>query len=362
MRNQLNRLSNPGLVVAAFALMGLVGATPAAGQQVRILKDETNIRLDPSETSAVMTTLQAGTVLDWVSDAGGWYAVSLPGLPGEEALIGYVLVGDVEFVSGAASTGDSEAGMTIPELQQQYENERQRRSSGLKKVIWGAVVIGASHAALAYVPWLQEPDQEEHDDETYQNLLDRREAAETGRSVGTGLGAALGVWGLGQFAYGWRKMRSLELELPRAAAASIEEQYAEAVESRQSGRRKLFWGVFFVGASYAVVEWVPYFSVPVREDFENDEDYEAAQDRRDKAETGRTWGMVFGAGLTTWGTGQWILASRKMAEIEATARVSALSVPLRTSPGSTLAPALFVSRFGGRTQVGITMAPPGFLP
>lgn len=347
--------------VAGFTFLGAGLATAeASAQQVRILADGTAVRLDPSDSSPVITTLQSGTLLDWIGESGAYHTVSLPSQPGQENLVGYVLASQVELVgallpptTGLPTGSQPTATMTIPDLQRQYENERERRSSGRRKVIWGLVLIGAAYTALEYVPPLQLPDPEDYEDaESYQSALDRRSAAETGRTVTTGLGAALGTWGLGQFIFGWRNMRDLELELPRSAAPSLQQQYAEATESRSSGRRKAFWGFFLAAASYATVEWVPYFGVPAAEDFENAEDYQAAVDRRDKAETARLWATGAGAGLGVWGATRWVLAARKMTEIEATARMSALSVPV-VAPGGRVATDLFVSRVGDRIRFGV---------
>ena len=311
-------------------------------------------------------------MLDWVSDAGGFYAVSVPGLPGEEDLIGYVLASEVEFVRDSPFSPDADRPpppgdkpATIPELEEQYEKERQRRSSGAGKIVWGSVLVGGAYAALKFLPWVQVDDREDYpSDGAYQDALDIRNHAENGRSAVVGIGAALAAWGLGQYIFGWRRMRELELELPRSAAPTIEEQYADAAASRSSGRKKLFWGLCLAAVVYGTVEWVPYLSDPVADDFDDAADYRAAQDRREKALTARKWTTVLGTGLGVWGTTQWTLAARKMAEIERTARMSALSVPLRTSPGATIAPALFVSRVGTHTGFGVRMdlPVPGVLP
>lgn len=360
MPNHLQSVPVPMRV--AIAMLLLIAAVPADAvcQQVRIVADGTEVRLDPSESSPVITTMAAGALLDWVGESGAWYAVSVPGPPGEDDVIGYVLAGEVELVGAAvpppvapAPTGVPGPLIGVPGLEEQYEDQRRRRSSGVGKVIWGVVIVGASYAALEFVPPLQVPVPEDFDDdESYESALDRRDAAETARTVATGLGAALGAWGVAQVAMGWRAMRSMELQLPRTAGPSLQEQYADAFGMRSSGRRKIFWAVLLPLVAYGTVEWIPYFDAPDVEDFDDPEEFRSAEDRRDRAETARTWTYALGAGLGGWGAAQWALGARRMSRIEAIARMSALSVPL----GSSVAEApveLFANRRGARTEFGI---------
>ena len=351
---------------AAVLFVVAVAAPAGAGaQQVRIVADGTEVRLDPSDSSPVITTLSAGTVLDYVAESGPWYAVSVAGDPGQDDVIGYVLASQVELLGTAAAppTGPptvptAPGGVPtigIPDLEARYEAERRRRSSGVSKLIWGLVIAGGAYAALEYVPPLQVPAAEDYDTpEDYQNALDLRSTAETGRTVATGLGAALGAWGVTQIGFGWRNMRSLELELPRSAAPSLQVQYGDAFQMRASGRRKVFWAIFLPAVAYGVVEWVPYFGVPDPVDFENPDEYDAAVQRRDRAETGRLWTAVFGGGLGGWGLTQWVLGARRMSQIEATARMTAVSTSL--APSLAEVPVeLFASRRGARTQLGIQL-------
>lgn len=188
--------------------------------------------------------------------------------------------------------------------------------------------------------------------EDCQSALDLRSTAETGRTVAMGLGAALGTWGVTQIGFGWRNMRDLELELPRSAAPSLQVQYGDAFQMRASGRRKVFWAIFLPAVAYGVVEWVPYFGVPDPVDFENTDEYDAAVQRRDRAETARLWTTVFGGGLGGWGLTQWVVGARRMSQIEATARMTAVSTSL--APSLAEVPVeLFASRRGARTQLGI---------
>lgn len=352
---------------ASLLLLALGGGTLHA-QQVRVVSDEVSVRLDPDASSPVITTLAAGTLVDWVGESGPFYAVSLPGETGQENLVGYVLASEVEVVGmrvplgGAVQTADGAAPaaeMSIPDLERQYEREMDRRRSGRKKVIWGVVLAAAAYAALEYIPPLQVPDPADYDsDEDYQSAVDRREAAETGRSVATGLSAALGAWGAFQWGYGWRNTRNLGLNLRQASAPSIDERYAQAQEKRSSGRRKVWWGLFIIGASYATVEWLPYFGEPVAEDFETPAEYEDAVDRRASAERARTWLVGVGGGLGAWGGTQWVLAARELSEIEAAVRATstALAVPiapLSDGPDGAVATELFMGRDGRRTVAGL---------
>lgn len=345
--------------IAAALLLAIAMIAPedALAQQVRVIADGTAIRLDPSASSPVITTMGSGTVLDHVGESGEWLAVSIAGAPGQDEVIGYVLASEVELVGAGAPPTTQPSGappvVGIPDLQRQYREARQRRSSGVGKVIWGLVLAGGSYAALEFVPPLQVPVPEDYDDaDSYQSALDRRSTAETGRSVATALGAALGAWGVSQIAFGWRDMRSLELELPRSAGPSLQQQYGDAFRMRSSGRRKVFWAIFLPLVAYGTVEWIPYFGVPETEDYDNADDFQAAQTRRDRAETARSWANILGIGLGGWGVTQWVIGARRMSQIEATARMSALSVPLRpTVAGNPVE--LFANRRGGRTQFGI---------
>lgn len=340
-------------------------AVPAAteAQQVRIVADGTEIRLDPNDSSPVITSMTAGTVLDQVGESGPWYAVRLAGDPGQDDVIGYVLASEVELLGSPAAlpTAPPVAApppggvpiIGIPDLSARYEAERSRRSSGVGKLIWGLVISGAAHAALEFVPPLQVPVAEDYDTaKDYQNALDRRSTAEAGRTAATVLGGALGAWGIAQIGFGWRNMRQLELELPRAAEPSLQEQYGDAFQMRAAGRRKVFWAVFLPVLAYGVVEWVPYLGVPDPADFDNADDFNDAVRRRDQAESARRWTNVFGAGLGAWGVTQWVLGARKMSQIEATARMTALSV--RVAPSRAEVPVeFFASRRGARTQLGL---------
>ena len=354
-------LSIAAAMRAAGVLLLLVAAVPAgaAGQQVRIVADGTEVRLDPSDSSPVITTMASGTLLDWVGESGAWYAVSVTGPPGEDDVIAYVLASEVELV-GVAAPPANEPPLAplpvvgVPELEQQYGAQRRRRSSGVRKVIWGLVTVGVSHAALEFVPPLQVPVPEDFEDaDSYQSAVDRRESAETARTVATGLGAALGAWGLSQIVLGWRNMRRLELELPRPAPPSLQEQYADAFRMRSSGRRKVIWAALLPLVAYGTVEWIPYFGAPDIEDFDNPEDFHAAETRRDRAETARTWTYMLGAGLGGWGATQWVVGARRMSRIEGTARMSALSFPLGTDVAE-VPVELFAHRRGARTEFGIS--------
>lgn len=348
-------------------LLLALGSATLQAQQVRVVSDETSVRLDPDSSSPIITTLAAGTLVDWIGESGPFYTISLPGETGQDNLVGYVLASEVAVVGSRVPGGGPTPAtgvtavteMSIPDLERQYEREMERRGSGKKKVIWGVVLAAAAYAALEYIPPLQVPDQADYDNEAdYQSAVDLREAAETGRSVTTGLGAALGTWGLVQWGYGWRNTRNLGLELRSSSPPSLDDRYVEAQESRSSGRSKVWWGLFLLGGSYAAVEWIPYFGEPVVEDFETPDEYQDALDRRESAEKTRTWLMRVGGVLGAWGGTQWVLAAREMSEIEAAVRATstALAVPVGasgTGRDGVLATELFMGREGPRTVAGL---------
>ena len=347
-------------------LLLALGAGALHAQQVRVVSDETSVRLDPDTSSPVIMTLAAGTLVDWIGESGPFYTISLPGETGQDNLVGYVLATEVEVVGTSVpggsgpTTGVTLAGeMSIPDLERQYEREMERRASGKKKVIWSIVLAAAVYAALEYIPPLKVPDPADYDtEEAYQSAVDLREIAETGRSVTTGLSAALGTWGAIQWGYGWRNTRNLGLDLRQSSAPSLDERYVQAQESRSSGRSKVWWGLFLIGSSYAAVEWIPYFGVPVEEDFETAEEYQDALDRRDSAERARTWITGVGGGLGVWGATQWVLAAREMSEIEAAVREMSTALSVRVSPAGAgpdraVATELFMGREGPRTVAGL---------
>ena len=87
-----------------FIGVSFAAPAPASAQQVRALSDGAAVRLDPSDSSPVIANLAPGATLDWIGESGPYHIVSIPGQPGEDDLIGYVLASEVEVV-GAASGG-----------------------------------------------------------------------------------------------------------------------------------------------------------------------------------------------------------------------------------------------------------------
>ncbi len=47
---------------------GLLAPATAFAQQVRVTRDAAEVRLDPSDSSPVITTLSTGTVLEWIGE------------------------------------------------------------------------------------------------------------------------------------------------------------------------------------------------------------------------------------------------------------------------------------------------------
>ena len=340
------------VIWASFLGTGLA-ARPASAQQVEVIANQAVLRLDPDAGSPAIATLPAGTVLEWVGESGPYLAVSLPGPPGEDDLVGFVLASEVA-VQGASQPSSSIAaggGMPVPGVAQQHANARQRSSSGAGKVVQGAALAGT--ATLSVSLFFEVEDRESYeDDAAYQKAVDREETAGTVKTVALIGGGALAAWGIGQYVMGRRAMSQLERDFPEATTAPLDRQYAEATLSRSLGRRKVVWGAILAGAAFAAVEWVPYFGVPDPEEYDDALEYQSALNRRDDAETARQWIVGAGSVLGVWGVAQWILASQKMGEIEQLSRTTALTMPLPSS-GSEPPVRLFVGRADSRTQFGV---------
>ncbi len=332
-------------------------ARPASAQQVEVIANETVLRLDPNASSPAIATLPAGTVLDWVGESGPYLAVTLPGPPGEEDLVGFVLASEVA-VQGAAQPsssiprpGAAGGGMPIPGVPQQHANAKQKKSAGVGKMVQGGGL--AATATLSVSLFFEVEDRESYeDDAAYQKAQDREETAGTVKTVALIGGGALAAWGIGQYVLGWRSMSKLEEEFPEATTAPLDRQYAEATLSRSLGRRKVVWGGILAGGAFAAVEWIPYFGVPDPEDYDDALEYQSAVNLRNDAETGRQWIIGAGSVLGIWGVAQWVLASQKMGEVEELSRMTALSMPLQSS-GSEPPVRLFVGRADARTQFGV---------
>ena len=336
--------------------MSFLAAGPAAeaasAQQVEIIANETAVRLDPSGTSPVITTLSAGTVLEWVGESGPYYSVSVPGPPGQENLVGYVLASEVAVVGmPQPSSGTSGGGMAIPSVEEQHANAKRSRSSGMKRAAQGAGLAAAADMSISI--FFEAEEQESYEDEAaYQAALDREESASSVKTVALIGGAALAAYGIGRYVLGWRKMAELEREFPEATTPPLERQYAEASLDRSLGRRKVVWGAILAGASFATAELVPYFAAPEAEDFEDASEFQSAVNRREDVETVRNWVTGAGAVLGVWGLAQWVLASQKMAEVEELSGMTTLSMSLASS-GAELPINLFVGRADARTQFGV---------
>lgn len=336
------------LFQAVFGMSLLAAGDPgseAAAQQVEVIS-ETVLRLDPDGASPVIASLPVGTVLEWIGESGPYFAVSVPGAPGQESLVGYVLASEVSVVggpqpAGATLQGVRGGGLPIPNVQQQHAIVKQGRSAGMRNAAQGAAL--AATAQLSISIFFEVEDRESYEDEAaYQTAQDRQSTAESVKNVALVGAAALAAYGIGRSVLGWRKMAELEREFPEATTPPLDRQYAEASLSRSLGKRKVFWGVFLAAASFATVEYVPYFSDPQEEDFDDPMEFQSAADRHEKALTVRNWVMGTGGILGGWGLAQWVLASQKMSEVEELSRMTALAVPH-----------LFVSRAGARTQLGV---------
>lgn len=271
MKMNVNRILLGPAVWASLLVAGL-GAAPetASAQQVEVLADETPLRLDPDAGSPVIATLPAGAVLEWVGESGNWYAVSVPGPSGQEDLVGYVQASQVRVAGGpqpAAGTppppGLPTTGMPIPGVQQQHGMAKQNRSTGATRAVQGAALAATAQVSISLIFEVEDRDSYE-DEAAYQAAVDREETANGVRTGAFVVGGALVAYGIGRYVMGWRKMAELEEQYPEATTPPLDRQYAEASLNRSLGRRKLVWGVILAGASYATVEFVPYFAAPRR--------------------------------------------------------------------------------------------------
>lgn len=347
-----------GLVAVAAMIVGVSFAAPALGhglasaQQVRALGDGAAVRLDPSDSSPVIAELAPGATLDWIGESGPYHIVSIPGQLGEDDLIGYVLASEVEVV-GAASAGaqPSTAGSGIPDIHAQYERSKARRSSGLKRWLWGGTLAIAAIATTRIV--FEAGDEDAYaDSASYQAAVDRHSKARTVRNAVALAGAGLLAWGAADYLLGSRDMVTMEGELPALADPALEEQYGYASGRRGSGKRRFLWGAAMAGGSYVTVKWLPWLGVPERQDYDTEWEYLSAVHRRDRTEAANRWLIGVGSVLVAWGAVDWVLGARKMSEIEAISRVTASPEP-RGTPAARVGPDLFVRRVVGRTEIGL---------
>ena len=344
------------LMAIGIPLMALAVA-PNAGsaQQVRALANDTEVLLDPTPGSPVIATMEAGATLDWIGESGPYHIVSIPGQPGEEDLIGYVLATEVEVVGNVPTGGGPSAtGTAIPGIEEQYQRQQQRRSRGMSQAVAGAAIMASAQASIAIVFEVSE-ERAYEDSVSYQEAVDRRSKAETAKDIATLAGGALLAWGASQYLLGWRKMESMEADMPSLGDPSLDEQYMKANRRRGSGQRKFFSGVALGAGSWAALKWVPWLAEPKPEDYEQEWEYLSAVHRRDRAETANTWILGLSGVLGAWGAVDWAMGSMKMSEIEAISRVAAM--PGRIAPdGAWASPDLFVKRASGRTEIGLNWA------
>lgn len=343
-----------GLAGAVVMIIGVAFAAPApaSAQQVRALGNGAAVRLDPSDSSPVIANLAAGATLDWIGESGPYHIVSVPGPPGQDDLIGYVLAAEVEVVGNASGGGlSSVTGSGIPDIHAQYERSKARRSSGLKRWLWGGALAAVAIATTKVV--FEAGDEDAYaDSASHQSAVDRHSSARTVRNAVALAGVGLLTWGAADYILGGRDMGTMEGELPALAHPALEEQYRDATARRGSGKRKFLWGAVMAGGSYATVKWVPWLGVPERADYDTEWEYLSAVHRRDRTESANRWFIGVGGVLVVWGAVDWVLGSKKMSEIEAVSRVSASPAP-RGTPVAGAGPDLFVRRALGRTEIGL---------
>ncbi len=334
-----------------FALV--VAPDSASSQQVRILEDETVIRLDPDDSSPSLGTLSAGTVLDWVGRSGPWYSVSIPGPPGQDDLIGFVHENEIEFVGGAAAPGGAptSAGVPIPGPQQQFSNAKQSRKTGISTAALGAGV--AASAQMMFTIVFEVEEESSYDTPVdYRTAQDRRKQGEQLRDGALIVGGALVAYGVGRYVLGWRKMEQLRSEFPEGSLQSFDARYAEARLGRTLGQRKVITGAVLGAAAYATRTAVPAFKEPDPEDFDDEAEYLDAVSTRSKVETATAWVGGAGAVLGAWGVAQWVLASQRIGGLEAQRGFSALSLPV-TPAGTRVHMDLFLDHTGDSADFGV---------
>jgi len=352
-----------GLVGAGIMVLGVSLAAPALGfgvasaQQVRALGSGAAVRLDPSDSSPVIANLAAGATLDWIGESGPYHIVSIPGQPGEDDLIGYVLAAEVEIVGGAsagvpaAGVPPTATGSLIPDIHAQYERSRARRSSGLNRSLWGGALAIVAVATTQIVFAVADEDAYA-DSASHQAAVDRHSTAGTVRNALMLSGAGLLAWGAADYVLGSRDIETMEAELPALADPALEVQYVDASARRGSGKRRFTLGAIMAGGSYATVRWLPWLGSPERADYDTEWEYLSAVHRRDRTETANRWFIGVGSVLGVWGALDWVLGSRQMSEIEAISRVSA-APGLRRIPVAAAGPDVFVRRALGRTEIGL---------
>ena len=296
---------------------------------------------------------------EWVGVSGPYYAVSVPGPPGQENLIGYVLASQVKVVGGSAAPGvppsaaTALGGMPVPNLQQQYANAKENRGAGLNQAVAG-VALGMSAQMIVTLLFELEEEGSYESREEYEAAKDRHERASSVRNLAVAGGAALAAFGIGRYAFGWRKMAELEREFPEATTPSLERRYEEAKVKRSLGISKTIWGAVLAGGSWAAAEYVPQLAEPVPEDYVEKADYESALSDREKVVTVRNAAMATGGVLAVWGVGQWVLAEMDLGEVEEVARTMALAVPIQSS-GFESPLKVFLGHADARTHLGVQL-------
>ena len=337
--------------VALLLLVAALAPSEVSAQQARATNDGTEVRIDPDPLSDVIATLEAGVVLQWVGESGDYYAVSIPGGPGEDDIVGWVLASELELLGGAVlpdttdllipGGGTPLGGADIPDLQQQYDQAVERRAAGMSKAIQGLGLAAATGAifALFAKPEFEVNDQQSYATESlYQEAVDRNSSAGNLRDLAIMGGAAVAAYGVAQFILGRQRMNELRLELPRAADPTMQEQYDHANARRLTGRTRVIWGGALILASNGTVA---AFSQPVAEDYATASEYESAVDRRNTIKTARNWMTAAGILLGAWGTFDWLMGARDMSTIEDAARTSARAVPFGAG-GDAATPSVFV--------------------
>lgn len=148
------------LALCAFCLT--VSASAQSRETVRVVAESAQIRLRPDPNSAVLSSPQAGTLLDVMKREGAWLVVTIPSNSGSEpSRVGFVSMTEVEPFGGTAAaaapavaapsmaaTPSARNSNQPDDYQLRIDQARARRDSGKKK-FWIGTAAAAGGMVLA---------------------------------------------------------------------------------------------------------------------------------------------------------------------------------------------------------------------
>ena len=132
-------------------------------------------------------------------------------------------------------------GAGIPDIHVQYERSKARRSSGLKRWLWGGAMAAIAIATTKVV--FEAGDEDAYaDSASHRAAVDRHSSARTVRNAVALAGAGLLTWGAADYILGSRDMVTMEGELPALADPALEVQYEEASREARVGEEEVSSG------------------------------------------------------------------------------------------------------------------------